>query len=56
MGTHTQDVYDLLQLSKDGSGSVKHIPLSPAEYVIANLCIFMPSGTNLDDVGCFLAA
>lgn len=56
MGAHTQDVYDPLQLSKGGSGSVKHITLSPTEYVISNLCIFVASGTNLDVVGCFLAA
>ncbi len=54
MGAHTQDVYDPLQLSKGGSGSVKHIILSPTEYVISNLCIFVASGTNLDVVGCFL--
>jgi len=38
MGVHAKDVYDPLQLSKGGSGSVKHIILSPSEYVISNLC------------------
>lgn len=56
MGVHAQVVYDPLQLSKCGSGSVKHIILSPSEYVISNLCIFMASGTNLDVLVCFLAA
>lgn len=41
MAVHAQNVYDPLQLSKGGSGSVKHIILSPTEYVTSNLCFFM---------------